>query len=85
MLTAKEAREKQLLAIKSNRIPFDEALAQIENEIITCAAGRQSRVIMALDIDRATAKQLKKELKKAGYRGIAFDEFSFGYIVNCSW
>lgn len=85
MLTAKEAREKQLLAIKSNRTPFDETLAQIENEINACAAKRLSRVIMALDVDRDTAKQLKKELKEAGYRGIAFYEYPSGYIVNCSW
>lgn len=85
MLTAKEAREKQRSVMELNRTPFDEALAQIENEIITCASANLCHMAMTLNVDRTTAKRLKKELKEAGYRWIDFDEYSMGYVVSCSW
>lgn len=85
MFTAKEAREKQRSVMELNRTPFDEALTQIENEIITCASENLCHMAMTLNIDRTTAKQLKKELKEAGYRGVDFDEYSMGYVVSCYW
>lgn len=85
MLTAKEAREIQRSVMELNITPFDEALAQIENEIIACASANLCHMAMTLNIDRATAKQLKKKFKEAGYRGIDFDEYSIGYVVSCYW
>ena len=85
MLTAKEAREKQRSVMELNRASFDEALTKIENEIVTCAPANLCHMAMTLNIDRTTAKQLKKELKEAGYRWIDFDEYSMGYVVSCCW
>ena len=85
MLTAKEAREKQQFAAESRKLSFDEALKAIEDEIISCAFDDLSHITLTLSINKETAKQLKKALKEAGYRWIDFDEYSFGYVVSCSW
>lgn len=85
MFSAKEAREKQQFATQSRRLSFEEAVKAVEDEIISNVFGGYSDITMTLDIDKTTAKQLKTELKEAGYCGIAFDEYPFGYVVSCCW
>lgn len=85
MFSADEARNKRQFATKARELSFDEALKAIEDEIIDNSSACLSHITMKLSIDRDTAKQLKKELKEAGYHGIGFYEYPFGYLVICSW
>lgn len=85
MFSADEARNKKQFATKARQLSFDEALKAIEDEIIDNSSACLSHITMKLPVDRATAKQLKEELKESGYHGIGFYEYLFGYLITCSW
>ena len=83
MITAAEARAKTN-ALR-NTHTFDEALAVIEQNVDNAISSEEYRTCFLLDVLPDVAKKLEKHLKKLGYKGVCFEEHSFGFVVSFRW